>query len=685
MGVGNTSSFFWASSAAEVTAGYRAIRETGRIPVLRPSDDDRAARWNKVLVLYHHDHARVSITNSSSADLLVCVTTDYWPIVHSFAEATGRPVLYLEKMDGDLPALDSADTITVVGHDRTLRMMLLQRLATVLTKPWGILPAADLAGLTFVLAKCLADQAMPRTRWALLDAISGVTRSNLQEQATLDGDLTRASLTEADWDVIALCAHGENGHCNLNTHVLCGLTGSEERTADGVLLRGCYDQDGIRACKRRRANMGVIRMTEVKARHILLFSCTNFSVAGDLYPSNVSLVTAALDGYAASILSCDRALPYSPAAGESLLAMAIAGTPLSALREAENDHHQRRSGCRPYFLAGDALARGSERVGTLPLGTEILVSGWPPFLIGAIGDDSGPAAITAVRPPGVKVVRGQRLVRVSADLPGAKVSLHDATGRLTEYRLWERRWASRRMNAERLVRAVRDLQPGIEVPAPLHTAVTTLQRIGQGASRLAEQAVRTGLWESALDEVTAISERYATAWGYSFCGLLSTGLLQHNAWEQILVDGLRFTRTQAAGNCEYCESPLYDNFYTDVHLSGSSRFRHCPHCGPREFTSLDNGKISIMMPREFFPGRYAEIKVSVSDDFIGSLLVAELKDNGNNLVWWQLVTEITAVETRAEVLPPADSAADMFTLRAVAIKDLDIMYHRLRKPCIAVK
>ncbi len=45
-----------------------------------------------------------------------------------------------------------------------------------------------------------------------------------------------------------------------------------------------------------RGTAEVLRADEIRAKRVLLFSCTNFSVAGDLYPSNVSLIVSALEG-----------------------------------------------------------------------------------------------------------------------------------------------------------------------------------------------------------------------------------------------------------------------------------------------------------------------------------------------------------------------------------------------------
>jgi hypothetical protein len=651
-----------------VAAGYRA----GRIPVLRPDSPARARRFAEVLDWY----GPTAPTHAGSADLLACVNAADWPVVEAFAELTGRPGVRFDPAAGPVPdALRTAASVTIVGRDTDFPMATLQRLARELDRPWGLLPAPDPAGLTFVLAKWLADGGRADlSRWAVVDAIGGTARSYRDPETALDQPAVAELLTGRDWDVLALCAHGENGHCNLGSHVLCGVMGEQETTWDGVPLRGCGKVGGVRTCKRRRGDAQVLWAAEIRARRLLLFSCTNFSVAGDLFPSNVSLITAALDGYASCVLSCDRALPLTPAAAWSLTSAAVGGAAPGTLRDLENDHHDRATAAHPYFLAGDP---GGPATPIQPLtpDTDLLPAGAIPMVIG-----EWPAADEAVLvdPPDASVVRGRRYVRVVTDQP---VRISSAGAAWHAHCRWARDLDRRLADAARLTRAIHDLAPNDSVPR-LAAALRAAERLAHGVARTAETAVRAGVWQPMLDRAPAVAARVTEAWDAVFVANLAAGLLQHNAFEQVLVDGSRRERVLPAAPCDYCGSPTY----RAEHAGGrgvAADFTHCPHCGPKHYVSQGMPAARVELSERVLPGRPVRLRVVLPAELAGAHLLAQFKDNGRNELWWSHHGVLDAGGTDFAPRPPLDAAADLMTLRIVLVHGLAVSYHRLRRPCLA--
>jgi hypothetical protein len=665
----------WVSTPDQLVRAYRKSGSADEVPVLAPDAPDREHRWTQVLDWYGRD-APARSGSATHADVLACVTAEFWPVVSAFAALSGRAAIQLQP--GEVPdagQLESAATVTLVGQARSFQMAYLQRLAGSLTQPWGLLPAVDLAGLSFVLAKCLADAHTCPTSWALVDAINQCARSHRFPDSPLESGSTVELLTAADWDVLALCAHGENGHCNLVSHVLCGLVGHTEITLDGRHVSGCSEIDGIRSCKRQRGTAEVLRADEIRAKRVLLFSCTNFSVAGDLYPSNVSLIVSALEGYSASVLSCDRALPLDVADARSLVELAASGAGMAALREVENDHHERRSGSHPYFLAGDACGGAATPVRIRP-DNELRLAGTLPVVLAMLDGGTEPGSVISVSPPEALVVRGARMIRVTGDDPDMPIRVTPADARLHAHRCWAANFAAGLAEADRFTIALPDYAEGRQLPA-LQASLQTAHRLLHGVARTAEASVRAGVWASTLDRVPALARRITLGWDKAMAQELADGLLQHNGFEQLLVDGLSLAEISHCGLCDYCGSPMCRYRYVRVDVV------QCPHCGPRRSGPADAPHAEVELAGTLIPEEEAHVRVLAPADMRGAQLVMQFKDNGRNQLWWQHIGTVDADQMDFALAPPPGSAADMVTLRVAIVNDLRLSYHRLRRPCLA--
>ena len=672
----------WWSTPGELVSAYAGFIDTGKFPVLTPSLNDRQHRWSRVLDWYGRRGVTPRFDVAAEADLLACVTPEFWPIVNAFAVLTGRAAVQLEAGQVPVPELlGAAKTVTLIGRADHFQMAYLQRLADNIIQPWGVLPAVDMAGLSFVLAKCVADGDTGTSRWAVLDAVNERTRSHRSADSPLDATSTVELLTAGDWDVLALLAHGENGHCDLNSHVLCGLAGSTEITLDGRHVAGCSNIDGIRTCKRRNGRAEVLGAGEIRTQRLLLFTCTNFSVAGDLYPSNVSLIVSALEGYAAAVLSCDGAVPMAEAAIESSVEMAASGTGMAALREIENDYHQRYSGWRPFFLAGDAN-NGMPAPAVIRPDTDIPTNGAPAVILASLeGFRNDADSVISVSPSSAVAVRGSRMIRVISDNPRVPVRVSSADALLQAHRRWAADFTNRLVEARRITFALNDFGLDDEIPA-LESALGAAHRFALTVARTAESSVRTGVWEPTLEQAPREARRLTVDWDKAMTRVAERS--QMTEFDQLLVDGLSLREIRQCGPCDHCGSPM--RRYRYVGEDAGARETHlvrCPHCGPRSCSPADGPRARIELADHLVPEMQVPLRVVASADILGAQILLQFKDNGRVELWWQHLGTIDAVEMNFAPIPPPEHRADLATLRIAIVSDLRLSYHRLRRPCFA--
>lgn len=629
------------------------------VPVLAPDRPSRLRHWTEVLDWYQREPP----VRHSGDELVVCRTEEFASVAEAFAARTGRGYLAGWRDAGWVRSCSGAAAVTVVGRCDAFPVAALHDLAETIDAPWALLPALDLAGLSFAVAKTLLAPPTDVPDWVVADVIGGATGT---------GDVV--GLLTGGARALALCAHGENGHANLGSHVLCGLPREAERGLDGgAVTAGCVD--GTR-CKRGRGRP-VLRTRDVRAADLLLFSCTTFSVAGDLFPSDISLVTAALEGYARSVLSCDRAMPYRPASVEALARLTrLVG--MSGIREIENDFQLPLLGSRPYYLAGAAGApdlTAAPCVPGEPLDTREKVT------LARRQDDS---AVLLAEPAGQTLFPGNRFLRIVATgEPEEKTVVTDATDRLREHERWQHDLATRLDRTARLHRAVRDLAaPDGDALTSLAAMVRThddLGRLLQGSVRVVEQARRTGVWRAEVERLPGIAARYGARWARSCVALFDTWLLQHHALEQVLCDGLYEVSTQRDGHCDHCGSPRYVTGHAapgdDADRAGVF-LAQCPHCGPREVWEPGGPRLTVTLPTTVLAG--SVLPVGLASASRGPV-VLHGKDNGGDAVY--AAVRLPGPGGAVELRVPAGLPADMHTVRVVLATDLRLTYQRLRLPC----
>ncbi len=289
----------WIASAASATNVIRA----GSVPVVLPSDDQRARRWATVLNYYGSVQA-FGIESLSQRQVVVSVGN---------AIAVGRAAaLALGRVHHHVADLASMARIAVPAGASVLLVAEAARCSFAALHPvlqaWardgirsGVLTGLDEAGMVFALAKMLADRHGLRTPGETDIRLDGSTGT----AETVGGD--HPSLTDAllrPWRCVVVDAHGTGSHATLGPAILCGLSGDRERLSDRTPISdGCTNG----RCRAGRDVLEQILVREMRCRALALFVCNGITlVPSEQFPSDVALSLAALEGFPATTLGLLR-------------------------------------------------------------------------------------------------------------------------------------------------------------------------------------------------------------------------------------------------------------------------------------------------------------------------------------------------------------------------------------------
>jgi len=213
--------------------------------------------------------------------------------------------LVVQRHEVAASAFGSASRLVVIGRSgaqsRALKYAI-DRIPKHL--PWGLLTGMDDASIVFLAAKARATDRQPRGPRLLL--ADGTNRLGFDP-----------SLLDESWDVAVMKGHGDGQHLNLGTVVLCGEAGPIEQTPSGIAVDGC----GAGRCRRGRTPGRPSRpIFDLVAKHLVLLSCNSLDLVGVSYPTTNSLVSGAVDGWAASVAAISNSVTVTPGAWEAIRA-----------------------------------------------------------------------------------------------------------------------------------------------------------------------------------------------------------------------------------------------------------------------------------------------------------------------------------------------------------------------------
>lgn len=593
------SGMVWIASAASATDVIRA----GSVPVVLPSDDQRARRWATVLNYYGGVQA-FGVEPVSQRQVIVSV---------GGAIAVGQAAaVALGRVHHHVSDLASAATVAVPAGASVLLVAEAARCSFAALHPvlqtWerdgirsGVLTGLDEAGMVFALAKMLADRHGPRSSGETdirFDGSTGIAE-------TVGGD--RPSLTDAlgrPWRCVVVDAHGTGSHATLGPAILCGLSGDRERLSDRTpILDGCASG----RCRAGRDVLEQILIRDMRCRTLALFVCNGITlVPSEQFPSDVALSLAALEGFPATILGLlrqdtDTGATEATTAATLISAGVANGTVVSWLAQDATSRGRPSS----YLLLGDpdhaqpAITQAPELVP------------WPqnrPLMLPAVLDSAGrPVSAVLTRdgvlcPPGIH-----------------PITLHDAAAEVAAAVEELALWITDCDEAAHLEAALLGL---MSATSKRRTVLTEClermeahrleaRRIALSAIRAAQDHRRTRRGAPAEVQFTLLQEQ-AVGWAMALNDAVLARAGTFRLWEALEANHLAYpSETHSA--CWRCGAPLtHMDLTSPLPGLGDRVSVTCPRCGPNaSYPTL--WPMATHGPDALDLGGKAEVTVTIPD------------------------------------------------------------------------
>ena len=687
--------------------------------MLTPSDPARKVRWETVLAWYGLSFAASPLSCktvpelshlscvSDDADVVAVLDTTSLPAARLFAVGLNRPLLYVTD-DNYLQKLlfeHSLRSLVFIGAPSLFNVRHLEFLHSYIKGPWGVVTAPDLPGLTFVVAKLLARNTNKDRPWATIDAFTRTAREFTPHELpprpqSLSPELTYELVCRRDWHTLALAAHGEGGHANLHSIVLCGLVGEMELSLSGQEIDGCRWEGGIRKCKRvHEPNITVLSFGDLRTERLCFLSCNGFSVAGELYPSNVSCILSAAEGYPSEILTTDQ--PAWIESFDSYIALGLLhlNSGLGDLQQFANEKHLALVHTKPYVLFGDpsphALhwSRPSE---------EGILS--PPYLSPLV-----PLTIPSKQAPVIleldsmssraKLVLGIEHGAVLLEEPETAVSLQlvERTERWNEILKEHKAFARTLHQARSLEHAVEHLYQGsLQRDSSFREKLVTLTelrvKVEQSVQRVlweCQAMKRSGIWSDSVENRAKVAYTYVTLWDRHFAELTNEYLFRGN-YEHVLTYGLEEkVRTQGEA-CQRCGSAITFVSAVDPLAVQMNRVQaSCPTCGTQGVWTEDGPHLFVKLPEHLVPHSTIDLIISIqcsqtatSSHTGPGVLIGEFTDKGCGKPFFRILESVTGHTIIRTIAIPESISSDLHTLRLVWVERLNVSFLRLRSPAL---
>ena len=552
--------------------------------------------------------------------------------------------------------------------------------------------------MTFLIAKLLLSQGLATGRCGIIDCLAGEWYEFKDDARAgpphpLDAGVAIDKLCESDWHALGISAHGEAGHLKMGPVILCGLLGDVEHAPDGRVLDGCRVCAGTRHCKRAApSGATALSYSAVRAAHLALFSCSSSSVAPEPYPSSVSGILSAVDGFASSVLATDRLVHVGEHDAHVAMAILRAAGP-GAAADCMNDVQQRRMKARPYVLFGDPsgvpLPAGAAP-NAVPLGpsTPAAVRVEVPRRLPFIGAEP--------RPPGLALVAGSGAAYLaSRDGPDEVViRVVDASARYERTAMGFDQLGERVLRAAALERAIARSTAQELPPDPAGDPFAQLRRLRRGLEHGIETGLAgvercraSGVWDPWLDAWYGQCANKAGEWDRRFAQVLSRHHLM-NRLAELLMDSYQTVSTEPAPDCDSCGSPQIRKWARPALGRHADRlWVECSGCGVREVGRAGEGLIELRsLP---WLRRNADVVVTVNVSVLqravpvgvpAGFLVLEARDVARTSHFVKIVEQHTGDVCRPSFRVPADLSPELHPLWVCWVRALEVTLARRRLP-----
>ncbi len=605
-----------------------ALREDrDSVPVLRPSDV-LACRWQKVI-----ETGYAGPRERAGRACVIALSQEVRPLAEHFAARTGaRPVSGTGAAErAALIRACPEPQVVLVGLAGDLRVRDVRHALDAgreAGKSFGILVGRDPTELSFAIAKALLR---PRPELQGLQLFDAPSHGPDPAAAPVQVDELLAPAR-----VKVIRAHGEGGHAKLGAVVVCGVL--EDAEFPEAPDAGCAQTP--RRCKRALASGAeVVFGHELTAAVICFVCCNGFNVAGELYPSPVSLALSFLQGGAAAVIAPLRPLVAPDALMDTLRDELAGGLPLGEVVRRLNELSGQHGDPDAFVLLGDPDVCAVEASG----------------------------ADVVTRPP--------RAVFLPED-----------------ERAWLFRLAQHAERGRRILRSTRAWlgdAPNPELDA-LDRQLAEIERALVNAIKWAQ----SGLGEGSLERLRAtlkLLRLRVTRWDEGAALLLidHRGTLDPfdiGHYDQAVAE----CRTDEP--CSRCGTP------TEVHVYGRyepavqhREARMCAVCGPVSESRAQGLRIALTVPERAVAGTTVSLRVDLAAPADAPPLsrhaYVRLRcfDKANDRLIHDVRTVLAVEDSSFDTSFELDGASpDLHSVRAVAVSAFDVAYARGRLACLPV-
>ncbi|PCG84222.1 hypothetical protein CIB93_20625 [Streptomyces sp. WZ.A104] len=618
----------------------------GPLPVLLPREARRAALWRRVL-----DEQYDGPAATAPGRVVAALGAEASAPARLYASATGSVLLEDTGLDGIVrEARRPGPALVVVGTAAAMRVGALARLVAAAReagRPLGLLTGRDPAGLSFSVAKALLAPRASLGGLDRFDAPSHHADENITAPPpTLVRELVRPALVKL------LRTHGEGGHAKLPGAVVCGVLDDAEFPEHPDL--GCGREP--RRCKRAGGRL-VVGADEIASPVVAFVCCNGFNVAGELYPSNVSVALGLVDGWAGAVIAPIRPLIAPDAVVEPLRDGLAHGEPLGALTARLNQVCAELGQPDAFVLHGDPHLTVTGEPGTVPLPT-----------------DSGPVPA----PDRITVTGGPAATPAAAD------------DDLAAAEDWLVRLLRRLERAGRLRRALGSWLSGrpedAEEAARVTRRLDSLERHALNALKWA-QSRPTGPSREALLRSVALVRLSLGQTDRTLVRLLLDARASVDPFDLGYYD-LRLTGTAQGPDCSRCGSPTEVQTFGGAGAGGDRHRAHsCLVCGPLSASRLGAPELTAYAkaPRVRV-GERVELRVHLrvpeqTRRVVPAVqLYTRIFDKANDLCLYERAESLPARTTDVEVAftVPEGCGMDLHSARFAVTGGLDFAYARAR-------
>lgn len=625
----------WISSVSEYAV--RAGAAPGCcVPVLRPERGDQAVRWYEILRTQFDG----AIDPVAGERLVLAWGARASAAAKLYAAMSSSRLVVCSDVEEIVSAIagSAEPNVVVVGVTESLTVSMIVRISTSAAESGmsvGFLCGRDQPGLAFSVAKALLR---PRADLARHDVFDASSHRAEDDRRMPPEDLCRALIRPSL--VKVLRSHGEGGHAKLPGVVVCGLPDPVEFPE--APSAGCTREP--RNCKRAQPlDAAVVLGGELTAPVVCFLCCNGFNVAGELYPSSVSMALSLIEGWAAAVIAPIRPLIVSGEMMATLQRGLACGEPLGSVVDRLNELSGRIGQRAAFVLHGDPCL-------ALPVNGECAhqaVSVAPPmahdgFANGKLADLQD-WLVLLLR----QADQGRRLLR------SAHAWLGDRAGDLLE---------------------------------PLTARSERIERLAVDALKWAESDPAGNSWQQ-LRRTATLIRLCVAQWDKEISRLMLALRDTLDPYDIGHYDQVR-AEIQNGGSCDRCETP------TEIHVYGRGDHptqqrvaRLCLVCGPvSEHRAVGLALTVPASARIGTPGERfrlcAELSFPVGQPRVVDSAQLHLRffDKANDRCVHEEQRTVSACDQTVEFdfALPADLGVDLHSVRLAAASGFDLAYARVR-------